>query len=109
MITRFHYSFNDTAVYVQNNYSPLGNQSCTIKPRLLEVNVTYNRDGFVTLVPVAQQPTDIPTHVPMTLGATYALAQHFVDAQRISGNNILDNIHRLIFKDTPRNILVRMH
>jgi hypothetical protein len=53
------------------------------------------------------------------VAATYALKQHFVGAQRISGNNIIDSINLLVNENTShwpteprarfRDILVRMH
>ncbi|KAF8337158.1 hypothetical protein F5887DRAFT_985531 [Amanita rubescens] len=88
-------------VYVQNNSSTLGNQTCTLKPLLLSVNVTYNRDGFVTLVPMTRQLLDIPAYMSIMVNAAHALEQHFVDAQRISGNNIIDSINLLVGENPP--------
>ena len=117
MITQFHYSF-DAAVYVQNNWSLLGNQTCTLKPRLLNVNVTYNRDGFVTLVPMTRQLPGIPTYMAIMVDAIQTLEQHFVGAQSISGNTIINAIEDIIlgkenilehWTTDPGAILVRMH
>ena len=70
----------------------LGDYTCTITPRWLNLNVTYVRGGFVTLEPMNQLP-DIPiTSSGLIQYVISALQFHFNRAQTMEGNDLIDTI-----------------
>lgn len=94
------YSPNVLAVYMNSNYggqnSPL-TQTCTIRPRWLHVNVTYVREGFVTLEPLAQNLPDIGLTSSSIIQSTVSsLSNHFSNSQTMSENHIGDTIFSLM-------------
>ena len=78
------------AVYMTSGSNDL-NQTCTITPQWLNVNVTYVRDGFVTLEPLPQTLPDIPlTSSWLIRSAITTLENHFANSQAMLQNNIAD-------------------
>ncbi|KAF8726409.1 hypothetical protein AX14_007909 [Amanita brunnescens Koide BX004] len=67
------------------------NQTCIIKPQWLNVHVTYDRGGFVTLEPVTQLP-DITLTSWIIQSAIIFLEDHFSNSQTMQWNNIQDTI-----------------
>ncbi|KAF8694692.1 hypothetical protein AX14_001935 [Amanita brunnescens Koide BX004] len=84
---------NDITAYViVYDAFPTGKHTCTIRPRWLNVNTTYIRDGFVTVEPTYQLP-DIPLHSSSIIqSATSILEDHFTNSQTPWQNNILENM-----------------
>ena len=74
----------------------VGKQTCTIRPRWLNVNVTYVRDGFVTLEPMTPQLPDIPFNSSMLIQSTIeTLKKHLSNSQTMSQNHITNTIIQL--------------
>ena len=72
------------------------NKTCTIRPRWLNVNVTYVRGGLVTLEPTRNLP-DIPlTSSALIKPAISSLDIHFAYSQTISGNHISDTLWEIV-------------
>ena len=72
------------------------NQTCTIRPRWLNVNVTYNSNGFVTVEPIPQKLPDIPINSSMIiLSGISTLDNNFVNSQSMVENHIIDSIGAL--------------
>ena len=85
------------AAYTQtgNSYpNPFWNQSCTIRPRWVNVNVTYVRGGFVTLELMPQKLPDMPLNLSNIIqSTTLTLDDHFYSSQTPTANNIVDSIN----------------
>src|SRR6266550_2882344 len=76
--------------------SPL-TQTCTIRPRWLHVNVTYVREGFVTLEPLTQKLPEIRLISSSIIQSTVSsLSNHFSNSQTMSENHIGDTIFSLM-------------
>ena len=72
-----------------------------MRPQWLNVNVTYVRDGFVTLKPMTQKLPDIPlTSSTLIQHGLSVLMYNFVNAQTLWQNNIADVIPSFIPDDT---------
>ena len=72
------------------------NQTCTIRPRWLNVNVTYVRGGSVALEPT-QNLSDISFTSSLLIQTTMViLERHFAYTQTIMGNHMLDTISRIV-------------
>jgi hypothetical protein len=73
-----------------------GNLTCTIKPRWLNVNVTYVRDGYITLDPSAQLLPDIPLNASMIIqSVTQVIRFHFLESQTVYENAIQNILTQL--------------
>ena len=76
------------------------NQTCTIRPRWVDVNVTYVRGGLVTLE-TTQNLSDISiTSSLLIQSAMSSLEHHFAYSQSMLGNLIMDTIEQLAL-DSP--------
>ena len=72
------------------------NLTCTIKPLWLNVNVTYDRDGYITLDPSAQLLPDIPLNTSMIIqSVTQVISFHFLESQTVY-ENAIQNILTLL-------------
>ena len=72
------------------------NQTCTIRPRWLNVNVTYDSNGFVRVEPIPQKLPDIPINSSMIiLSGISTLDNNFVNSQSMVENHIIDSIGAL--------------
>ncbi|KAF8731269.1 hypothetical protein AX14_004970 [Amanita brunnescens Koide BX004] len=96
---------SDITVYMNNGNNALswiGNQTCTITPRWLDVNVTYIRDGFVTAEPTTQNLPNIPL-ISSTLiqSAVSTLRDHFTNSQTMTENHIMNTITTLAESALP--------
>ena len=109
------YSSN-IAAYLNSDI--VGNVTCTITPRWLNVNVTYVRDGFVTLEPMTQLPDISLTSSGLIQYVISALQVHLNRAQALEGNDLVNTIESLLFPgrfDSPqidefyRKNMVSMH
>ena len=77
-------------------FDVIGTQICTIRPQWLNVNVTYIRDGFVTLEPTGPQLPDIPLFSSSIIQAIINTLQvHFTNSQTAIQNNIASTIFAL--------------
>ena len=74
------------------NYGTGMNQTCTIRPRWVNVNVTYVRGGLVTLEPTQNLPGISITSSVLILSAIPSLQNHFAYSQSMLGNHIVDTI-----------------
>lgn len=73
-----------------------GNLTCTIKPLWLNVNVMYDRDGYITLDPSAQLLPDIPLNTSMIIqSVTQVISFHFLESQTVY-ENAIQNILTLL-------------
>lgn len=80
---------------MNNDGDLFGNQTCTIRPRWVNVNVTYVRDGFVTLEPTQTLP-DMPLILSTIIqAATSTLEDHFYNSQMQKENFITKSIRGL--------------
>ena len=89
------------AVYLNSGHYPgkngdsgiVGNQTCIIKPRWLNVNAIYVRDGFLTLEPMTRNLPDIPLTSSLFIrSAVSTLEDHFANSQTMLENHIADTI-----------------
>ena len=89
------------AVYLNSGHYPgkngdsgiVGNQTCIIKPRWLNVNAIYVRDGFLTLEPMTRNLPDIPLTSSLFIrSAISTLEDHFANSQTMLENHIADTI-----------------
>ncbi len=76
------------------NALPPVNMTCSINPQILNVNVTYNKTGFVTLEPVLNTSTTPPINTLATISATMsALEYHLSIAQAPDMNLAVEGIY----------------
>ena len=68
------------------------NQTCTIRPKWLNVNVTYVHGGFVTLEPTQNLPDISLTSSLLIKSAISTLKNHFAYSQTMIGNHIMDTV-----------------
>lgn len=95
---------------MNSNYGGLNSpltQTCKLRPRWLNVNVTYVREGFVTLQPTTQKLPDIPLTSSSIIQSTISsLTNHFGNSQTMSENHIADTIYSLVPHMLPSNASV---
>jgi hypothetical protein len=76
------------------------NQTCTIRPQWVNVNVTYVRGGFVTLESMPQTLPDIPLTSSMIIqSAMSTLMNHFSNSQTMFENHIMNSIALLAMNE----------
>lgn len=90
------------AVYLQlggswftnsSNSLVLVNMFCNIKPQILDVNVTYNYTGYVTLEPLRQTSTNPPINNSAVISTIMgALKSHLSTAQAPDMNIAIEEI-----------------
>ena len=100
----------NVAVYLTSDQATSEmNKTCTIRPRWLNVNVTYVRGGLVTLEPTQNLP-DIPlTSSALIKPAISSLDIHFAYSQTISGNHISDTLWEIVSDLDPEASLSKFN
>ncbi|KAK2464929.1 hypothetical protein APHAL10511_003005 [Amanita phalloides] len=86
-----------TTVYIQGSAQSLQNVNvtCTVRPQILSVNVTYNNDGFVTLEPTVNRSASLDLTAWLYKDASSTLLDHFYCAQTVASNAILDVFNQI--------------
>ena len=79
------------------------NQTCTIRPKWLNVNVTYVHGGLVTLEPTQNLPDISLTSSLLIQSAISTLKNHFAFSQTMVGNHIMDTVGMVVTNMRPES------
>jgi hypothetical protein len=77
----------------------VSNMTCTIKPHLLNVNVTYTNSGIVTINSTEKIPIELPTNTSTAANAAInSIKFHLPLAQSAVSNSVVVTLYEL-FRD----------